>query len=74
MHNNLKDAHALDASGNRYLITNHYGGAGTPIPEMVNLLLIRPVVFRLNRPQHYIGALDRAVFNQAFTVVKPDGK
>jgi hypothetical protein len=67
---NLKHAHALDEYGNRYLITNHYGGAGTPVPEIVNLILIRPVPFRFNRPQQSFS-LDRLVFDQLFVVVKP---
>jgi hypothetical protein len=61
-----------DGSGNRYKIISHYGGAGTPVPEMVNLLLIKPAVFRANRPQHWVGGLDRSVFDEAFTVVKPE--
>lgn len=67
----LKGAHAKDASGNRYEIVDHYGGAGLPIPEMLNLRLVAPVLLRMNRPMPYIGALSRSVFDEGFTVVRP---
>lgn len=67
----LKGAHCKDGSGNRYEIVDHYGGPGLPMPEMLNLKLVSAVMFKLNRPLPYIGALSRSVFDEAFTVVKP---
>lgn len=67
----LKGTHAKDASGNRYEIVDHYGGEGTPIPEMLNLYLVEPALFRINRPMAYIGALSRSVFDKGFTIVRP---
>jgi hypothetical protein len=60
-----------DASGNRYKIISHYGGAGTNIPEMVNLDLVYSAPFRVNRPLHYIGAMNRELFDERFSIVKP---
>ena len=68
---NLKDQFCKDQSGNLYQVVDHYGGPGTPIPEMINLYLVEPALFRINRPMAYIGALSRSVFDKGFTIVKP---
>lgn len=74
MDEKLKGANAKDASGNVYKIVDHYGGPGLPIPEMLNLRLVSAVLFKVNRPMPYIGALSRSVFDEGFTVVRPVDK
>ena len=62
-----------DASGNRYEVVAHYGGNGTPFPEMVNLDLIArgPLSPFRSSPLPYIGALNRELFDTRFQLVKP---
>ena len=67
----LKGQHCKDASGNRYKVVAHYGGAGTVLPEMVNLDLVSSTPFRVNRPLPYIGGMNRDLFDERFTIVKP---